>query len=131
MADLDLLPKTESRDPATDWAIRAGITVFYVIFGLEKFSSSPDSHWALVFQQIHAGQWFRYFTGFIEISAALLVLIPSAAIFGLILLACTMLCASLIVAFVLHQPGEATFPGLLFLVLGAVAWTRRAREINS
>lgn len=63
-------------------------------------------------------------------SAALLVLIPRAAIFGLLLLACTMLCASLIVALVLHQLGEAAFPGLLFLVL-AVIWKRRSLEINS
>jgi hypothetical protein len=33
-----------------------------------------------------------------------------AAIFGLHLLACTMVCASLIVAFVLQQPEEASFP---------------------
>jgi hypothetical protein len=46
-------------------------------------------------------------------TAALLVLFPRTAILGLLLLACTMLCASLIVAFLLQQRGEAAFPGLL------------------
>lgn len=83
-----------------------------------------------MFEQIHFGQWFRYFAGVVESSAALLVQIPLAAIFGLPLLACTMLVASLIVAFLLHQPGEAAFPGLLFLVLAAISRKRRSHEIK-
>ena len=82
----------------------------------------------VVFTQIHAGQWFRYFTGVVECIGALLVLIPRAAFFGLCVLSCTMLCASLIVAFVLYQPEEATFPGFLFLVLAAMTWVRIARK---
>ena len=128
MADLDLLPKYESPNAASDWAVRLSIAILYFFIGLGKFSSHPDSHWVAMFEQIHAGQWFRYFTGVVESTAALLVLIPRVAIFGLVLLACTMLSASLIVAFVLHQPGEATFPGFLFLVLAAISWTRRARR---
>lgn len=130
MADLDLLPEPESRNQVPDWAIRVSIAILYFLIGLGKFSSSPGSHWVTMFEQIHAGQWFRYFTGIVESSAALLVLIPRAAIFGLLLLACTMLGASLIVAFLLHQPGEATFPGLLFLVLAGICWKRRSHEIK-
>ena len=131
MTDLDLLPEPESRNAASDWAIRIIIAFLYFMIGLGKFSSSPDSHWVVIFDQIHAGEWFRYFTGVVESTAALLVLIPRTAIFGLLLLACTMLCASVIVAFVLHQPGEATFPGFLFLVLvAAITWTRRAHQMN-
>jgi uncharacterized membrane protein YphA (DoxX/SURF4 family) len=129
LADLDLLPEPESRNQVPDWAIRASIAILFFLIGLGKFSSSPDSHWVIMFEQIHFGQWFRYFTGIVESTAALLVLIPRTAVFGLLLLACTMLCASLIVAFVLHQPGEATFPGFLFLVLAAVTWIHRARKI--
>lgn len=131
MADLDLLPEPESRNQVPDLAIRVSIAILYLLIGLGKFSSSPSSHWVTMFEQIHAGQWFRYFTGVVESTAALLVLIPRAAIFGLLLLACTMLCASLIVAFILHQPGEATFPGFLFIVLATISWKRRDREVNS
>lgn len=114
-----------------DWAIRVSVAILYFLIGVGKFSSSPGSHWVTLFEQIHAGQWFRYFTGIVESSAALLVLIPRAAIFELLLLACTMLCASLIVALLLHQPGEAAFPGLLFLVLAVICWKRRSHESNS
>jgi len=131
VADLDLLPEPESRNRVPDYAIRASIAFLFFFIGLGKFSSSPSSHWVTMFEQIHFGQWFRYFTGVVESVAALLVLIPRAAILGLLLLACTMLCASLIVAFVLHQPGEAAFPGLLFLVLAVICCKRRSNKINS
>jgi uncharacterized membrane protein YphA (DoxX/SURF4 family) len=130
VADLDLLPEPESGNQVPDYAIRASIALLFFFIGLGKFSSSPGSHWVTMFEQIHFGEWFRYFTGVVESVAALLVLIPRVATFGLLLLACTMLCASLIVAFVLHQPGEATFPGFLFLVLAAISWKRIAREIK-
>ena len=39
-----------------------------------------------------------------------------------------MLCATLIVAFVLRQPGEVTLMGLLFLVLAAISWTGGANK---
>ncbi len=129
VADLNLLPQPECRNPASDWAIRVSIAFLYFLIGAGKFSSS--SHWVTMFEQIHAGQWFRYFTGVVESTAALLVLFPRTAILGLLLLACTMLCASLIVAFLLQQPGEAAFPGLLFLVLAVICWKRRSHEINS
>jgi putative oxidoreductase len=130
VTDLDLLPKYESSKAASEWAIRVGIAFLFFLIGVGKFSSRPGSHWVVMFEQIHAGQWFRYLTGVVESSAAVLVLIPRTAIFGLALLSCTMLCASLIVACVLHEPGEATFPGFLFLVLAAISWSRRARKIN-
>jgi len=130
MADLDLMPRTETRDPVADWAVRGGVALFYLAFGVEKLSSSPDSHWVVLFRQIHAGEWFRYFTAVVEIIAAVLVLIPRTAMFGLLLLACTMLSAALIVGLVVHQPGEATFPGLLCIVLATITWTRRSRQLG-
>ena len=44
-----------------------------------------------LFAAIGFGQWFRYLTGAIEISAAVALLIPSAAPFGAILLLPTMI----------------------------------------
>jgi putative oxidoreductase len=130
MTDLHLLPERESDRAFPDLAIRLGVAVLYLVLGLGKFSSSPGSHWVVMFNQIHAGSWFRYGTGVVECVGALLVLIPRAAFFGLLVLSCTMLCASLIVAFVLHQLGEATFPGFLFLVLSAIAFARRLKRAD-
>src|SRR5215831_9923314 len=58
-----------------DWAIRVSIAMLYFLVGLGKFSSSFSSHWVTMFEQIQGEQWFRYFTGIVESSAALLVLI--------------------------------------------------------
>jgi putative oxidoreductase len=130
VADLDLLAMTESRGRVPDLAIRVGVAALFLALGLDKFPSDPGSHWVIVFERIHAGEWFRYLTGVVESTGALLVLIPRTAVFGLLVLSCTMLCAGLIVAFVLHQPDEATFPGFLSLVLATVAWARWRRAIK-
>ena len=50
MAELRLLPESEP----------GGVAVFFLIFGMEKFSSDAGSHWVTLFQQIGAGEWFRY-----------------------------------------------------------------------
>jgi hypothetical protein len=57
-----------------DWCLRGGIALAFVAFGWEKFST--NGHWVKLFQQIGIGQWFRYFTGVVEILGGLLVLIP-------------------------------------------------------
>ena len=44
-----------------------------------------------LFDAIGWGQWFRYATGAIETSAAVALLIPSAAVFGAMLLIPTMI----------------------------------------
>lgn len=128
MSNLELL-QVESRDPVADWATRGGVALFYLVFGLEKFSSGPDSHWVVLFHQIDAGEWFRYFTAAVEIAAAMLVIIPRTAFLGLVVLGGTMLSAALIVAFVVRQPGEAVFPALLSIILGAICWNRRRRNL--
>ena len=75
-----------------------------------------------LFATIGLGQWFRYVTGAIEISAAVALLIPSAAPFGAILLVLTMLGAAIANLFIGQSPAV---PLVLLLVAAAVAWTRR------
>jgi hypothetical protein len=75
-----------------------------------------------LFDAIGLGQWFRYVTGVIEVSAAVALLIPSAAFFGAILLVPTMVGAA-IANLILGQ--SPAVPLVLLLVAAAVAWTRR------
>jgi putative oxidoreductase len=63
------------RNALGDWLLRGGIAVVFVLFGAEKFPSDPGSPWVKLFQQIGAGQWFRYFTGVMEVLGGVLVLI--------------------------------------------------------
>ena len=75
-----------------------------------------------MFNAIGWGQWFRYVTGAIEITAAVALLIPSAAPFGALLLIPTMVGAATANLFLGQSP---VAPLVLLLAAAAVAWSRR------
>lgn len=131
MAELKLLATDEPRNKVGEWAIRIGVATFFVIFGLEKFSDDPASHWVRLFQEIGFGNWFRYLAGFMEVGGGLLVLIPRLSQLGFGILALTMTSAAAILTFLLRRPGESLFPGFFLLALiGLMVWNRR-RETTS
>jgi putative oxidoreductase len=109
------------RSSLTDWLLRGAIAVAFVMFGAEKFT---DPQWVKLFQQIGFGQWFRSFTGVVEIVGGLLLLVPWTATVGLGLLACTMASATLIWVFVLHQPANCIITGA-FCVGLVLFWLNR------
>jgi putative oxidoreductase len=114
----------DRRSALGDWIVRGAIAAVFVLFGAEKFPSGPESEWVGMFQQIGLGQWFRYFTGVVEILGGVLVLIPWTVTIGLALLACTMLGAVVIVAFVLG-PFSSVFPGVFLIGLVVFGLSRR------
>ena len=65
----------ERRNVLGDWILRGAIAVMFVLFGAEKFPSQAGAPWVVMFQQIGAGDWFRYFTGVVEVLGGILVLI--------------------------------------------------------
>ena len=111
----------EQRSPFGDWLLRGAIGLGAMFVGWDKFSKTGE--WVGIFQQIGLGQWFRYFTGVVEMLGGLLVLIPRPAVAGLALLAVTMAAAALIDAFVLRVP-FFFIPGAFALGLGAFAYSR-------
>lgn len=115
---------SEGRSVLVDWALRGGIGAAFILIGWEKF---PDgTQWVGLFQQIGLGQWFRYFTGAVEMLGGVLVLVPWTVTAGLALLASTMAAAALIHAFVLGHPANGIFPGAFFVGLAAFWWSRRS-----
>jgi uncharacterized membrane protein YphA (DoxX/SURF4 family) len=112
----------DSRNALTDWLLRGAIAAAFVIFGAEKFS---DPQWVKTFQQIGFGQWFRTFTGVVEIVGGVLVLVPWTVAAGLGLLACTMASASLIWVFVLKQPANCIITGAFCVGLVLFQLNRR------
>jgi len=55
------------RPPPAFWVIRFSVALIFVSFGLDKFDSRPGSEWVLIFTRIGLGQWFRVFTGVVEV----------------------------------------------------------------
>jgi putative oxidoreductase len=117
----------QPRSAIGDWILRGCIALAFVLFGLDKFPSGPDAPWVKLFQEIGAGQWFRNFTGVVEILGGVLVLIPWTVTPGVALLACTMASAALILTFVLGRPADSVVSILIFIALAAFWWNRRSR----
>jgi putative oxidoreductase len=92
----------------------------FLLAGGSKLAGAPAM--VTLFAAIGWGQWFRYVTGAVEISAAVALLIPSTAAFGAILLVPTMVGAAIANLFIGQSPAV---PLVLLLVAAAVAWTRR------
>jgi putative oxidoreductase len=102
------------------WVAQVALAVMFLMAGGSKLVGVPAM--VSLFDAIGFGQWFRYVTGVIEVSAAVALLIPSAALFGAILLVPTMFGAATANLILGQSPAV---PLVLMLVAAAVAWTRR------
>lgn len=127
MSELNLLREVDDRNPIGEWVLRGGVAIFFLIFGLEKFSATPGSHWVVLFQQIGAGVWFRHFTGVVETLGAVLVLIPRITAIGIWLIACAMAGAMAILALIIHDPASSVVPGMFLVGVLAVGFRLRSR----
>ena len=75
-----------------------------------------------MFDKIGLGQWFRYLTGGLEVTGAILLLIPTTVVLGGVLLVMTMVGAIATHLFVL---GGSPVPAIvLFVMVGTVTWYR-------
>lgn len=75
------------------WVVRGLLALAFAAAGAAKLYGVP----MLVeeFEHIGLGQWFRYFTGSLELLGAILILLPPVAAFGGVLLSCIMADADL------------------------------------
>ena len=103
------------------WLTQVALALMFLMAGGSKLAGVPAM--VSLFDAIGLGQWFRYVTGVIEVTSGIALLVPSAAIFGALLLIPTMLGA--IVTNVFVVPGSPLPPLLLLLGAAAVAWARR------
>lgn len=77
------------------------------------------------FAQIGFGQWFRYFTGILEVIGAIGVLIPKYRFWAALELAVIMACATVINIVLLHVAPQARLTAVLLVIALALAWLRR------
>jgi putative oxidoreductase len=104
-----MLANYESKpDSVTQWALRVSVAFAFVLTGADKFTAA----WVQPFEMIGIGQWFRYFTGGVEIVGGLLFLWPAATTVGALLLVATMVGAMVTQAVIFRHPLDALFPGL-------------------
>jgi putative oxidoreductase len=104
------------------WVVQMLLALAFIGAASGKLFSKPDM--VGLYEVIGIGQWFRYVTGLLELTGAILIVIPRTKFFGAALLSMVMVGAVLTHLFILHSPPTA--PAVLFLLAGIVAWGRRA-----
>ncbi len=114
------------RNSLTDWVLRGGIALLFMLIGLDKIPSSPDAPWVVFYKQAGIGQWFRYFTAIAEVIGGLLVLLPRTVNAGLMILIGVMVGAALTVSALVHRPFDAFVP-IACLCAIAAFWLHRRR----
>ena len=102
------------------WVAQIALAAMFLFAGGSKLAGAPAM--VNLFAAIGLGQWFRYVTGAIEMSAAIALLIPSVAPFGAILIVLTMFGAAIANLLMGQSPAV---PLVLLLVAAAVGWSRR------
>jgi len=123
------MSRTAHKLNATDWALRGAVALVFVVFGMEKL---VGSNWVKLFTEIGLGQWFRLFTGIVQVTGAALLLIPRTSKFGAALLACTMLGAIFVYLFVLGTgPFSALIPAILLGLVVVAGWKERGEPEHS
>jgi putative oxidoreductase len=103
------------------WTLQVASAAMFLFAGGLKLAGVP-----LMVQEfgiIGLGQWFRYFTGGLEVISAVLLLIPSLAFFGALALAATMVGAILAHLFIIG--GSPAVPIVLLASMTSIAWARR------
>lgn len=103
------------------WTVQGLVAAAFLAAGGAKLAGDPSM--VAVFDLVGIGQWFRYVTGTVEITGAVLILVPKTAIFGAGLLACTMAAALFTHLAVI---GGNPLPAVVLLSLNLlVLWLRR------
>jgi uncharacterized membrane protein YphA (DoxX/SURF4 family) len=102
-------------DVAGTWLPRIVVAMLFIFVGKSKFADHGE--WVATFAKIGFGQWFRYFTGILQVMGGVLVLIPKTFPFGILLIGCTMAGAMAAWILFLGQPFTAIIPGGLLIGL--------------
>ena len=105
-------------DVAGKWLLRIVAALLFISVGANKFEA--HTMWVELFDKIGFGQWFRYFTGALQVLGGVLILIPRTFPLGILLVACTMAGAMAAWIFLLGSPLSAVIPGALLGGLVAI-----------
>jgi putative oxidoreductase len=107
----------------TLWIAQGALAALFLYFGASK-SNGHESFWVNLFGEIGFGQWFRYFTGSLEMTCGVLLLIPRTSAIAALLLAGTIVGAVLTHLLLLCDGYGCFFPSFPLVILTAIAWRR-------
>lgn len=105
----------------TAWSLQILAALFFLGAGIAKVTGNEEM--VTEFTRMGIGQWFRYLTGILEVTAALLLLLPRTAFWGGTVLAAMMLTCGLLHLF--RMGGDPVPAIVLLFITGTVAWLRR------
>ena len=108
------------------WIVQVALAGMFLLAGGSKLLGVPAM--VALFDAIGIGQWFRYVTGLIEVGSAIVLLVPSFAVFGALALVPTMVGA--IVTHLFIVGGSPAMPAILLLGSAAVVWIRRHQVLG-
>jgi putative oxidoreductase len=100
------------------WCVQGLLALEFAAVAWAKVSGMPEM--VALFATIGVGQWFRYVTGILELTGAILIVVPRTRTIGAALLGAIMLGAIAVHLFLLHVPPTA--PVVLFLLSGLVVF---------
>ena len=103
------------------WALKLVLAALFLLAGCTKLAGAPAM--IEVFEQVGFGQWFRYFTGLLEVVGALLLLWPATTALGALALLAVSIGAAVAQLLVLHE--DVIHAIVLAVPLAAIAWFHR------
>jgi putative oxidoreductase len=103
------------------WVLKILFGLAFIGAGCAKIYGPPAM--VVEFDAVGLGQWFRYFTGALEIIGAIMLLTPKTTGFGALLLAGICGGAFFAQLFALH--GDIIHTIVMGIILLAIAWTQR------
>jgi len=116
------------------WVLRVVLGLLFLYVGTTKLAGTGNT--MDYFAAIGWGQWFRYFTGVLDIAGVVLLFVPRRTFYGAIVLACSVGLGTLISATVLRgnptwgAPIMVIVPLIMTLLAIGLAWLTRPRRIS-
>jgi putative oxidoreductase len=122
MITTDKLPATNGKGRLiTLWTLSGLVALAFIGAGGAKLAGAAAM--VELFDKVGLGQWFRYFTGVLEVAAGICLLISRYAFYAAVLLAIVMVGA--IIAHVTVLGSSAAAPAVLFVLTGMIAYLRK------
>ena len=111
----------------TLWTLSVLVALAFVAAGGSKLAGVPAM--VEIFDKVGVGQWFRYFTGIVEFTAGIGLLISRYAFYAAVALAIVMIGAT--IAQVTVLAGSPAAPLVLLVLNGVIAYLRKPAQLRT